>query len=111
MGTTRKLLHHALTLAAAVAAPLGMAQAQDAKATPQWRSLAANCAQCHGTAGRPPPTSIMPVLAGQPEAYLVEQMTAFKSGARPGTVMPQIAKGYNDAQIRQLAAYFAAQAR
>ena len=34
-------------------------------------------------------------------------MKAFKSGARPGTVMPQLAKGYSDAQIEQLAAWFA----
>ncbi len=38
-----------------------------------------------------------------PAAYLVEQMKAFKSGARAGTVMPQLAKGYSDAQIEQLA--------
>ena len=32
---------------------------------------------------------------------------AFKSGVRPGTVMPQLAKGYSDAQIDALAGYFA----
>jgi cytochrome c553 len=36
-------------------------------------------------------------------------MLAFKTGARPGSVMPQLAKGYSDAQIAQLAAYFAQQ--
>ncbi len=40
-------------------------------------------------------------------ADLAEQMKAFKAGTRPGTVMPQLAKGYSDAQIAQLAAYFA----
>ena len=33
-----------------------------------------------------------------PATYLVEQMKSFKSGTRPGTVMPQLAKGYSDAQ-------------
>lgn len=84
----------------------GPALAQDATAL-RARSLAATCAQCHGTDGRAPPGSAMATLAGMPAAYLVEQMTAFKSGARPGTVMPQLAKGYSDAQIAQLAAYFA----
>ena len=36
-------------------------------------------------------------------------MQAFKRGKRPATVMHQIAKGYSDAQIDALAAYFAAQ--
>jgi len=40
---------------------------------------------------------------------MVEQVKAFKSGARPATVMHQLAKGYSDAQIEQVAAYFAAQ--
>jgi sulfide dehydrogenase cytochrome subunit len=48
-------------------------------------------------------------LAGLDKSYLVEQMKAFKSGARPATVMHQISKGYSDAQIDILAGYFAAQ--
>ncbi len=84
----------------------GPALAQDANAL-RARSLAANCAQCHGTDGRAPPGSAMPALAGMPAVYLTEQMKAFKAGTRPGTVMPQLAKGYSDAQIAQLAAYFA----
>ena len=84
----------------------GPALAQDANAL-RVRSLAATCAQCHGTDGHVPPGSAMVALAGMPAAYLTEQMTAFKTGTRPGTVMPQLAKGYSDAQIAQLAAYFA----
>jgi cytochrome c553 len=72
------------------------------------RSLAATCAQCHGTDGRPADGALVPALAGVPAARIVEQMSAFKSGARSGTVMPQLAKGYSDEQIAQLAAYFAA---
>jgi len=47
--------------------------------------------------------------AGLPASYIVEQMKAFKAGTRPATVMHQLAKGFNDAQVDQLAAYFAAQ--
>jgi cytochrome c553 len=36
-------------------------------------------------------------------------MQAFKSGQRPATLMHQIAKGYTDEQIEQIAAYLAAQ--
>ena len=84
----------------------GTAFAQDATAL-HARSLAATCAQCHGTDGRAPPGSAVPALAGMAAPYLIEQMQAFKGGARPGTVMPQLAKGYSDAQIALLAGYFA----
>ncbi|MFG5408334.1 c-type cytochrome [Piscinibacter sakaiensis] len=72
------------------------------------RALAATCANCHGTDGRAVSESAVPGLAGMPASYLVEQMKAFRSGARPATVMHQLAKGYSDAQIEQIAAYFAA---
>lgn len=72
------------------------------------RSLAAACAQCHGTDGVPAPGSSLPPLAGMPRQELVAQLQAFKAGTRPGTVMPQLSKGYSDAQIDLLASYFAA---
>ena len=75
------------------------------------RTLAAACAQCHGTQGKPVAGSTLPPLAGMPAAYITTQMKAFKSGERPATVMHQLAKGYSDEQIEQLAAYFAAQKR
>ncbi|MBV8500531.1 MAG: c-type cytochrome [Paucibacter sp.] len=72
------------------------------------RALAANCAGCHGTEGRAPRYSLVPGLAGMPAAHFIVQMKAFKSGARQGTVMPQLAKGFSEAQILALANYFAA---
>jgi len=53
----------------------------------------------------------MPSLAGQSKVYLLEQMRAFRDGKRTATIMHQIAKGYTDAQIDTLAAWFAAQKR
>jgi cytochrome c553 len=38
-------------------------------------------------------------------------MKAFRDGKRSATVMHQIAKGYTDTQIDELAAWFAAQKR
>jgi cytochrome c553 len=97
-------------LASALLAGLAAASAtaQDSQAL-RVRSLAATCASCHGTGGRAVDGAAVPGLAGMPAAYLVEQMKAFKSGARTATVMHQIAKGYSDLQVDQLAAYFAAQ--
>ncbi|HWH83377.1 MAG TPA: c-type cytochrome, partial [Burkholderiaceae bacterium] len=84
------------------------AAAQDDATARHARGLAATCAQCHGTDGQAPPGSAMRALAGMPASYLAQQMLAFRSGERAGTVMPQLAKGYSDAQIAQIAAYFAA---
>jgi cytochrome subunit of sulfide dehydrogenase len=95
----------ALTLWAAAAAP---ALAQDAQAL-NLRALAATCANCHGTQGQAVPGATVPGLAGLPASYIVEQMKAFKAGTRPATVMHQLAKGYSDAQIESIAAYYAAQ--
>ena len=85
------------------------AQGNEAQLALRSGSLAATCAQCHGTAGRALPGAVVPGLAGLPAPYLVEQMKAFKTGTRAATVMHQIAKGYSDTQVEQLAAYFAAQ--
>lgn len=95
-------------IAAGALAAAGAAAAQD-PSTLYVRSVAATCAQCHGTAGRSAPGSVLPPIAGMPADYIAAQMQAFKAGTRPATVMHQIAKGYSDAQIAQLAAYFAAQ--
>jgi len=104
-----KLLSIYKTLAAAaLLAASGAAMAQDSAALRQ-QALAATCANCHGTQGRAVDGTAVPGLAGIPAVYLVEQMKAFKAGTRQATVMHQLAKGYSDAQIDQIAAYFAAQ--
>ena len=94
-----------LIVAAALLAALPAA-AQDT----QGRNLAAGCAICHGTEGRPV-TKDMATLAGLPREHISTQMRAFRDGKRPATVMHHIAKGYSDQQIDALAAWFAAQKR
>jgi cytochrome subunit of sulfide dehydrogenase len=83
------------------------ALAQDSAAL-RTQALAATCANCHGTQGRAVPGAAVPGLAGLPASYIVEQLKAFKAGTRPATVMQQLAKGYSDTQIDQLATYYAA---
>ena len=97
------------TLMLLLAAFGAQAQGNGAQQALRTRSLAATCAQCHGTTGRALPGAVLPGLAGLPAAYLAEQMKAFRNGTRSATVMHQIAKGYSEAQIEQLAAYFSAQ--
>jgi cytochrome subunit of sulfide dehydrogenase len=72
--------------------------------------LAAPCAICHGSDGRAATNDLAP-LAGLPREHIASQLRAFRDGQRQATVMHQIAKGYSDAQIDALAAWFAAQKR
>lgn len=78
--------------------------AQDPNAA---RNLSATCFTCHGTDGISV-GGVPPSLAGQNKEYLLQQMKDFKAGKRPATIMHQQAKGYSDAQLEQIAAYFAA---
>lgn len=70
--------------------------------------LAATCTGCHGTNGATLGGSLPP-LAGQSKETLLAALQAFKAGARPATIMTQLAKGYTDEQLDQIAAFFAAQ--
>ncbi len=106
---------HRSRLALAMAATLSLlalcpspSRADDAQAL-YVKGLAATCANCHGTQGKAQKDASVPGLAGLKADYIVEQMQAFKSGARPATIMHQIAKGFNDEQVKQLAGYFASQ--
>lgn len=71
------------------------------------RNLAATCANCHGTDGRAVPGSGVSALAGEDAGKMMQKLREFRSGARPATIMHQIAKGYTDAQLEQITAYFA----
>lgn len=70
------------------------------------KAKAKMCAGCHGAEGvgldLPGPT-----LAGQSEAYLAAALDAYKTGARNNAMMTPIAAGMDDADIRDIAAYFA----
>jgi len=89
--------------AALMALPL-VAAAQDMGAA---RSLAATCANCHGTDGRS--VGGIEPLAGMDKSEMVRKLNEFRSGAKPATVMHQLAKGYTPQQIDLIAGYFAAQ--
>ena len=67
----------------------------------------AACAGCHGGDG----VSVNPVwpnLAGQHDAYLIETLKAYQSGARDNPMMAAMAKTLSEADMRAIAAHFAA---
>ena len=70
------------------------------------RAMAAACANCHGTHGVA--QEGMDSLAGQKKEVLRRKLLDFKNGRAAATLMQQLAKGYSDEQIEQLAAYFSA---
>lgn len=87
--------------------------AQDAAVTNEGDSAAgkdksASCASCHGEDGN----SMMPTfpkLAQQHPTYIIKQLHAFKNGGRSDPVMSGIATTIDDADMPDIAAYFAAQ--
>jgi cytochrome c553 len=87
-----------LSLAFAASAQSGVSIAQ---------SLAATCANCHGTNGRLPAQQEVPALAGRSAEWIRQQVTAFRNYGRASTVMQQIVRGYSDEEIELIANYLA----
>jgi len=93
-------------LTLAVAATVMMASPAFAGDIAAGKAKAATCGACHGAAGISA-VPMYPNLAGQKEQYLVKQMKDFKSGARKDPVMGAMAMPLSDADIANLAAYYA----
>ncbi len=71
-------------------------------------ATAAVCAACHGQGGNSANPQ-WPKLAGQGSRYIYEQLQQFKSGARVNALMAGQVAALSDEDMRNLAAYFAAQ--
>ncbi|CAG7857651.1 hypothetical protein MCAMS1_02556 [biofilm metagenome] len=72
------------------------------------KEKSASCASCHGEDGN----SMMPTfpkLAEQHASYITKQLQAFKDGSRSDPVMSGMAMAVNDADMADIAAYYAAQ--
>ena len=68
---------------------------------------AAACSGCHPASTRV--TSPVPRLAGLDQAAIVRAMQDFRSGTRAATVMDRIAKGFTEAEVQAIAAWYATQ--
>ncbi|MEM7177782.1 MAG: cytochrome c [Pseudomonadota bacterium] len=88
---------------AALAAPLPPAQAADPAA---GRKKAMQCQTCHGLDGIAQ-IPIAPNLAGESQIYLETQLKAFRNGKREHEMMTVVAKDLSDADISDLAAWYA----
>jgi cytochrome c553 len=76
-----------------------------------------NCAHCHGRDGNARSTSFQPVpmLAGQPAVYLVQEMQNYATGTREDKSkrlkMSKALSSLNGKDFEDIAAYYAAQKR
>lgn len=95
-GITRRFALVTLAIGALASTASARADAIDA------RALAAGCASCHQPSQRTPPP-----LDRRTRADLLAALHGFRDGTRRGTVMPQLVKGYTEAQLEAVAAYFA----
>src|SRR4249920_1684296 len=80
-------------------------RADAAKARPIAESV---CAACHGLDGNSA-IPVNPSLAGQHPGYLYKQLVDFQAGRRKNAAMSAMVANLSDDDLRNLAAYFAAQ--
>jgi len=100
-----RLAASALALASGIAfSPAVMAEGDAAAG----QAKAAICAACHGADGNSV-NPVWPSLAGQHSSYIVDQTNAFKSGLRSDPLMTAQAGILSDADLADVAAYFASQ--
>ncbi|MDP2152239.1 MAG: c-type cytochrome [Methylotenera sp.] len=83
------------------------AQAEDSATKSAQQTVNNVCAACHAADGNSA-ISLNPKLAGQHPEYLEKQLMEFKSGKRANAVMSGMAAGLSDAEMKELATYFAA---
>ncbi len=93
-------------IALAIAATIVMAAPAYAGDAAAGKGKAVMCAGCHGADGM----SMIPMypnLKGQKEAYLAKQLKDFKSGKRNDATMKGMVMALSDADMENLAAYYA----
>ena len=107
MNRTQIVLALAAALAAGAVAAQGAAPAGDAA---KGREKVQMCQGCHGIDGwrtAYPEVYSVPKIAGQQPAYLVAALKAYRSGDRSHPSMKAIAASLTDADMANLAAYYA----
>jgi cytochrome subunit of sulfide dehydrogenase len=93
-----------LAISALTAAGVGAAQAQNISAERLYNlSLAATCANCHGTNGVSVAGDLMHPINNYTANEIETRLKEYKAGTRSGTIMPQLAKGYTEEQLKIIA--------
>lgn len=98
----------AVLLSVGIALAAGSASAQDGGSAEAGRAKAAACLGCHGPDGNSL-ADAWPKIAGQLPQYIAKQLLDFKTGRRSNDQMSPIVAALSDQDIRDLAAFYAAQ--
>ena len=96
----------ALFGAVAALAPTTLVSAASAADAAAGRRKAVQCQTCHGLDGLSKLPEA-PNLAGQPEEYLVKSLNDYRTGERKNEMMSIVAPALSDADVADLAAYYA----
>ena len=109
-----KLLLMAVSVAATCASGSVAAEGDPDKGKMLART---NCARCHGVDGNARTTSFQPVpmLAGQPKVYLLQEMRNYASGTRADSsndgAMTRFLQKLTDQDYEDIAAFYSVQPR
>ena len=95
-------------LAAAVFTCAGLAASAASAGVEEGRVKAQACVACHGADGNSPVPQI-PSIAGQPRQFIEMSLIMFREGRRINEAMKPIVDKLSNADVRDLAQYFAAQ--
>ena len=99
MPTVQRTTLLALTAASCLIGP-ALAQSQPVTAEQVYnRSLAATCANCHGTNGVSVAGNRIPKINELTQSEIAQLLRQYKGGMKSGTIMPQISRGYTEDQI------------
>lgn len=98
-------LSRVTSLAMLILGLAGAAQAMAAGDGQRGQQLAAKCAACHGPQGKGAGNA--PGIAGMSVETFVAALNAYKSGARKHPTMANVTKNMSDADMADLAAYYA----
>ena len=97
-----------LSLAVALIAASAFAAAQPIGNVEAGRDKSQTCIACHGATGASDNVA-WPMLAGQHADYLYHALRAYKNGDRQNAIMNGQAAALSDRDMRDLAAFYAAQ--
>ncbi|HEX4984874.1 MAG TPA: c-type cytochrome [Burkholderiales bacterium] len=87
----------------------GMPKAGSASAVPA-PAVTERCAACHGAQGDRPAAPEVPIIAGQSAGYLEQTIREYRDGIRVHAVMQEQTRDLGDAEVAELAGFFAGRA-
>ncbi len=65
------------------------------------------CVRCHGDASTPPLSAFIPLLNGQPRAYLERALSEYAQASRPSGIMQPVANLLTETERRRISAWYA----